>query len=297
MARRKAPRMAAFLLWLALVLTGCGGAPSLQTPSAGGAAGCLVDAPRPPADARRVVVSRVVDGDTVHLADGTTVRLIGMNTPESVDPRRPVQAYGKEASAYTKQLLEGKEILLEPGRTPKDQYGRLLGWLWLPDGRFVNALLVRDGYAQVYTFSDNPDNAQLLLSCQREARAASRGLWALDAYKDGEQAAKMDRNGTSSSAAQTGSPAAGVRITREPGTVARGSTATLVAQTSPKVQCAITVIYKSGASQAEALQPRQADSQGAVRWSWAIASTTAVGTWPVRVSCGGPEVETTLTVR
>ena len=167
------------------LLVGCSGAP----PAATSGAGCLQRAPKPPAGARRVTVSRVVDGDTVDLADGTKVRFVGINAPESVDPHRPVQPYGKEASAYVKSLLQGKEILLQPGRTPRDKYGRLLAWVWLPDGRLVNALLVQEGYAQTYTFKDNPDHAELIQACEQEARQANRGLWALPAYHNGERAA------------------------------------------------------------------------------------------------------------
>jgi len=137
---------------------------------------CVRESPPPPADARRARVTRVVDGDTF-VADGTKVRLLGINTPESVDPRRPVQYYGKEAAAFARRLLQGRTVLILPGTTPRDRYGRLLAWVWLEDGRFVNAELVRLGYAQVYTFPDNPEHADLLLRCQREAREAGRGLW------------------------------------------------------------------------------------------------------------------------
>jgi len=187
------------LLLLAATLTACAtgsAAPPLPpAPQPPAAADCLTQAPKPPAHPQRVKVGRVVDGDTVELADTakTKVRILGINTPESVDPRRPVQPYGKEASAFTRQLLAGKTVLLQPGRQPHDRYGRLLAWIWLPDGPFVNAYLVQQGYAQVDTFPDNPNHAELLLACQREARAANRGLWALPAYKDGEEAAKMNR--------------------------------------------------------------------------------------------------------
>jgi endonuclease YncB( thermonuclease family) len=306
------------LLLAAALLTGCGGAqqgagtdsgaPAPGAPAAGAPAGegCLAQAPKPPKDARKVTVSRVVDGDTVELSDGTKVRLIGMNTPESVDPRRPVQAFGKEASNYAKTLLEGKQILLDEGRTQKDKYGRTLAWLWLLDGRFVNALLVRDGYAQVYTFSDNPDNAELLLACQREARDANRGLWALDTYKDGEQASQMDRGGSSGSAAvpsggTTSAPASGgtgnLTLIKAPGTVAQDATASVTVKTSPGAACTIDVRYKSGSSNAKGLEPAKADAQGQVTWSWKIGSNTAVGVWPVIVQCGSDSVQTTVNVK
>lgn len=137
----------------------------------------LQEAPKAPATAVKAKVKRVVDGDTFVVEDGTRVRLLGINAPESVDPRRTVQKFGKEASAFAKRLLEGKTVLLQPGRNPTDKYGRLLAWVWLTDGRFVNGELVRLGYAQVSTYSDNPDHADYLVLAQREAREANRGLW------------------------------------------------------------------------------------------------------------------------
>jgi endonuclease YncB( thermonuclease family) len=250
-------------------------------------AGCLAAAPAPPKEARRAQVARAVDGDTLEFTDGTKARLIGINTPESVDPRRPVQAYGKEAAAYTRKLTEGKEVQYVLGRTPRDKYGRLLAWVWLSDGTFLNALLVRDGYAQVYTFADNPDHADLLLACQREAREANRGLWALPEYHNGQQAAEMDRSESD----------AGLTITQAPGTVSRGATATVAVKTTPGASCSITVIYKSGPSEAQGLSPKQADGAGNVSWSWKVGSSTTPGTWPVIITCGGQTVQTAVTVQ
>lgn len=138
---------------------------------------CWRDAPKPPAAAVETRVKRVVDGDTFVAADGSRVRLLGIDTPESVDPRRPVEYFGKEAAAFAERLLQGKTVLLQPGRNPRDVHGRTLAWVWREDGLFVNGELVRMGYAQVYTHADNPDFASYLVQCQREARAAGRGLW------------------------------------------------------------------------------------------------------------------------
>lgn len=167
------------LLWLVLVLALAVTAWSLIGPSRGGDTDSplLLEAPAAPDTTFRAKVKRVVDGDTFVIEDGTRVRLLGINTPETVDPRRPVEKFGKEASAFAKKLLEGKTVLLQPGRNPKDKYGRLLAWVWLTNGRFVNGELVRLGYAQVSTYSDNPDHADYLVRAQREAREADRGLW------------------------------------------------------------------------------------------------------------------------
>lgn len=169
------PLALALLLLAALAVPAACGAGRAAAPAPDSP--CVRESPRPPAEAGRVRVRRVVDGDTFVTARGERVRLLGVNTPESVDPRRPVQRYGKEAAAFSRRLLGGRSVLLAPGRTPRDRYGRTLAWVWLEDGRFVNAELVRLGYAQVYTFPDNPDHARLLVLCQREAREAGRGLW------------------------------------------------------------------------------------------------------------------------
>jgi endonuclease YncB( thermonuclease family) len=279
MKRRRTSLLATMLI-AAVLAAGCGSAPAPAdrapaAPAAPAAAaaqdGCLALAPDPPGDARRVTVTRVVDGDTVELKDSTKVRLIGMNTPESVDPRRPVQAYGKEASAYTKELLQGKEVLLREGQTPKDKYGRTLAWLWLPDGRFVNALLVQQGYAQVYTFADNPDHADLLLVCEREAREGGRGLWAL--------------------------PGGELTLLKEPGTVTQDGTASVAVKASPGAACTIAVAYKSGPSKAAGLEPKAADARGQVSWSWKVTASTSKGTWPVTIRCGEQGAYTTVTVK
>jgi endonuclease YncB( thermonuclease family) len=127
-------------------------------------------------------VERVVDGDTVVLDGNEKVRLIGINTPESVDPRRPVQWYGKEASAFTKALLLGRRVRMEFDVERKDRYGRTLGYLWLEDGTFVNLRLVEDGYAFSYPYPPNVAHAAEFRDAEKRAREAKRGLWS-DAAK------------------------------------------------------------------------------------------------------------------
>jgi micrococcal nuclease len=121
----------------------------------------------------------VVDGDTIEVEmDGRrhTVRYIGIDTPEVADPRRPVMCYGEEASRRNRQLVEGKTILLEKDVSETDRYGRLLRYVWA-DGVFVNAALVREGYARVYTVPPDVRYAELFRRLEREAREQGRGLW------------------------------------------------------------------------------------------------------------------------
>ncbi|WP_432776849.1 thermonuclease family protein [Brevibacillus gelatini] len=126
-------------------------------------------------------VKRVVDGDTFELASGEKVRMIGIDTPETVKPNHPVEPYGKEASNYTKELLTGKQVTLKFDVEPYDKYKRLLAYVYLEDGTFVNEKLVRDGYARIMTIPPNVAMADVFLAAEREAREANRGLWGLDA--------------------------------------------------------------------------------------------------------------------
>jgi len=145
-------------------------------------------APPPAGEPLRSVV-RVVDGDTVVLDGNERVRLIGINTPETVDPRRAVQWYGKEASARAKALLEGRRVRLEYDVERKDRYDRTLAYLFREDGLFVNLVLVQEGYAFAYRYPPNVKYAERFREAERGAREGSRGLWS-DAAKAGEIAPK-----------------------------------------------------------------------------------------------------------
>jgi micrococcal nuclease len=137
--------------------------------------------PRVPSDAVAARVERVVDGDTFVAAvagSSERIRLIGVDTPETVDPDRPVQPYGKEASNFAKRMLTHRTVRLEGDLEPRDRYGRLLAYVWLPDGTFWNALLAAEGYAQLITIPPDVSYAGLFRDLVDEARAANRGLWA-----------------------------------------------------------------------------------------------------------------------
>ena len=124
-------------------------------------------------------VERVVDGDTLMVGGGLPVRLIGVDTPETKDPRRPVQCFGKEAAAFLASLVPpGTGVRLVGDVEQQDQYDRTLAYVYrLPDGLFLNAELVRNGYAQVLTISPNVAHADEFVALAAEAREAGRGLW------------------------------------------------------------------------------------------------------------------------
>ena len=122
------------------------------------------------------VVERVVDGDTIIVEGAGSVRLIGVDTPETVHPNRPVEFFGKEASAFTKRLLEGKRVRLEYDQERADRYGRTLAYVYLADGTFVNAEIIRRGYGHAYTRFPFR-HMEAFRQFEREARNGRRGMW------------------------------------------------------------------------------------------------------------------------
>ena len=131
-------------------------------------------------------VSRIVDGDTVVLLmDGSPikVRLIGVDTPETLHPSKPVQHYGKEASTFTRNLLRGELVYLKYGFERTDRYGRLLAYLYrAPDGLFVNAEIVRQGYGHAY-IQFPFEHMDEFVALQARAREAGKGLWVASPVK------------------------------------------------------------------------------------------------------------------
>jgi micrococcal nuclease len=132
-------------------------------------------------DSVLVRVVRVIDGDTIQvcclLEDLQRVRYIGINTPETKHPTKGVEHFGKEASEANRKLVSGKIVELEFDVQQWDKYGRVLGYIYLQDGTFVNAWLVEHGFAQVMTVPPNVKHQDLFLTLQREVREAGRGLW------------------------------------------------------------------------------------------------------------------------
>ena len=122
-------------------------------------------------------VDSVLDGDTFRSINGEKVRLIGVNAPETNHPRKPIEYYGNEAREFSRSMLEGKEVRLEMDVQERDQYGRLLAYVYLEDSTFVNAELLKQGYAQVATYPTNVKYLELFVKLQKEARENKRGLW------------------------------------------------------------------------------------------------------------------------
>lgn len=121
-------------------------------------------------------VVSVVDGDTIKIEGGEVVRYIGINTPETVAPNKPVECFGKEASAKNKELVHGKVVELTRDVSQRDRYGRLLRYVWIGD-TMINEVLVREGFAQVSTYPPDVAKTDILLEAQRLAREEEKGLW------------------------------------------------------------------------------------------------------------------------
>jgi len=128
-------------------------------------------------------VIKVVDGDTLSIdmnGISTTLRLIGINTPETVDPRKPVECFGVEASNKAKEILTGQKVKIETDSTQGnyDKYGRLLAYVFLSDGTNFNKFMVADGYAYEYTYNLPYKYQYEFKSAEQQAQSQKKGLWA-----------------------------------------------------------------------------------------------------------------------
>lgn len=133
--------------------------------------------------AEEAYVKKVIDGDTILLLSGEKVRYIGIDAPEMHHKNKDVMEMGEKAKQFNQSLVGGKKIRLEYDVEQYDKYGRVLAYVYLPaqagvGGTFVNAAMVKEGYAQVYTFPPNVKYQELFLKLQKEARDAGKGLWA-----------------------------------------------------------------------------------------------------------------------
>ena len=126
-------------------------------------------------------VLRVIDGDTIEVDLNNKkemVRLIGIDAPETVDPRKTIECFGKEASQKASVLLDGKEITLEsdPTQGNRDKYGRLLRYIFLDDLNF-NKLMIREGFAHEYTYNFPYKHQEEFRNAEKDARENQKGLW------------------------------------------------------------------------------------------------------------------------
>jgi micrococcal nuclease len=123
-----------------------------------------------------LICARVIDGDTIVLSNGEKVRLIGVDTPKTKHPKKPVEYYGKEATAFTKKMVGGKVVKLKYDVQRRDKYGRLLAYVYLMNGTFLNAEIIKQGYGHAYTRFPFKYMEQFK-QYEKEARENKRGLW------------------------------------------------------------------------------------------------------------------------
>lgn len=152
----------------------------------------VVEEAKTPEETYEVV--KVVDGDTLTLNMGgktETLRLIGMDTPETVDPRKPVQCFAKEASAKAKEMLMEKKVKIEadPSQGERDKYDRLLRYIFFEDGTSYNKLMIEEGYAHEYTYNTPYKYQSEFKAAEKSARENKRGFWGDVCDGDTEQSA------------------------------------------------------------------------------------------------------------
>jgi micrococcal nuclease len=125
-------------------------------------------------------VEQVVDGDTIVLVGGTTVRIIGLDTPETHHPDLGEQPFGREAWQRATELMAGKVVVLEPDVEPLDHYGRRLAHVWV-DERLVAEVLVEEGLGRAMVIPPNERYVERIRAAEDRARGRSAGLWLVEA--------------------------------------------------------------------------------------------------------------------
>lgn len=237
-------------------------------------------------------ITRVVDGDTmkVILKDGNsseeTIRLLLIDTPETVHPDKEVQPFGPEASAYAKRLLEHQDVQLEIDVSERDKYGRLLVYLWIDDQMF-NEMLLEEGLARVaYVIPPNIKYVDQFRDIQQKSQKSAKGIWSIENYalEDGFQ----DEVTPSSKNIEIISVTSPIEANHE---------ATLMAKVPPGATASIRVYYKSGASTATGLEDKDADAKGIVNWRWKVSANTKSGNWSITITCNGESITTDFIVK
>ena len=170
------PKILLTLLFFSLSLSGCVASDNLKKI----VLGAKISASTPE---NYFKVTKVVDGDTIdidYFGKTERLRLIGINTPESVDPRRPVECFGKEASDQAKKLLTGKLVKIEKDSTQddRDKYGRMLRYITTKEGLFYNIEIIKTGFAHEYTFRVPYKYQKDFKTAEEQARKNKLGLWA-----------------------------------------------------------------------------------------------------------------------
>lgn len=264
-------------------------------------------------------ITKEVDGDTIHVnikGKDETIRMLLIDTPETHKPGTPVEPFGIKASAFAVgQMPVGTHVKLEIGKAgyTRDKYGRLLAFIYLPNGQLYNEKVVRKGLARVaYIYPPNTQHLDKLKAAQSYAKAHKLGIWSIpgyvtdsgynvsDASSSTTSTTKKSTTSTSkSSSSSTSSSKSTSSTTTVSGSlnVSPGQNASVSVKTSPGARGTIQVIYNSGPSTAAGLDPKTADGNGNITWVWKVGTRTAPGDYPVNITVGGKSINQTLHVQ
>ena len=201
---------------------------------------------------------RVIDGDTIELDTGERVRYIGINCPEAGDE------YGDTATEINSDLVLGKTVTLVKDVSETDSFGRILAYVYIED-LFVNAYLVENGYAQAATYPPDVKYADYFVELQEKAVEEGNGFWAEPEEKEpAEEVVREEEPVQEEEPPQEEEQQItyGINIVSLTSPISRGAQASITINTAPNVRCAITVYYKSGASEAQGLDPKNSDGNG-----------------------------------
>jgi micrococcal nuclease len=254
-----------------------------------------------------------------------------IDTPEDVDPDKPVEPFAYDAANYAKSVLPvGKHVYLEEGKkgSERDKYNRLLAYVYITPTDMYNIDVVKKGLAMVaYIYPPNTDHLSNLQIAQSYAKSQNLGIWIISGYvsSDGYSLTKScdyaKRNGystrgcetnttkstttikPSSANSSTTSQSSNTKTTSVPTSVSgstldvnHGQNASVTIKTKPGVQGTIEVDYNSGPSTAAGLVLKTADANGIITWTWKVGTRTAPGVYPVIITVDGSTITDSLTV-
>lgn len=230
-------------------------------------------------------IAKEVDGDSIYAMlnhKSVEIRMLLIDTPETHDPRKPVEPFGPAASAYAKKMLPvGSKVRLQKGVAGHryDKYHRLLAFIYTSKGSLYNYLVVKRGLARVaYIERPNTQHLASLESAQSYAKSRKLGIWSRKGYVTASGYNYSTKNTTS---APKSSVAASHGLS-----VRRGQNASVTVKTKRGAHGTIKVSYKSGNSKAKGLKPKTAGSIGKITWTWRVGTATTPGIYKVMIQVG-----------
>ncbi|CAM3130999.1 thermonuclease family protein [Sporolactobacillus spathodeae] len=230
-------------------------------------------------------IAKEVDGDSIYVTlnhKTVEIRMLLIDTPETHDPRKPVEPFGPAASAYAKKMLPvGSKVRLQEGLAGHryDKYHRLLAFIYTSKGSLYNYLVVKQGLARVaYIEPPNTQHLASLESAQSYAKSRKLGIWSRKGY--------VTASGYNYSTKKTAAAPKSSSSTAHGLSVKRGQNASVSVTAKRGARGTIKVYYKSGISKAKGLEPKIAGSSGKITWTWLVGTATTPGTYRVVIQVG-----------